>query len=144
MGGRATARIAFKYPEFFCSAAPLSGGHQKEKAMSESGGEEVRGSSVLVHSPTNNSWDLATAFAERSPMPDLKIMVAVGSTDMNYQANLEWMEHLRALGIPFEQRIPPGVPHDLRRLLGTLGPSVEAFHDRCFAAASMGEPSPEQ
>jgi endo-1,4-beta-xylanase len=143
MGARASARIAFKHPELFCSAAALSGGHQKEKAMSESGGEEVRGSKVLVHSPTNNSWDLATAFAERSPMPDLEIMVAVGSTDMNYQANLDWMEHLRTLDIPFEEQIPPGVPHDLRRLLGALGPSVEAFHDRCFAAASTGEPSPD-
>ncbi len=143
MGGRATARIAFKYSELFCSAAPLSGGHQKEKAMSERGGEEVRGSSVLVHAPKNNSWDLARAFGERRPMPDLEILVAVGSADMNYQGNLEWMEHLRALGIPFEQRIPPGVPHDLRGLLGALGPSVEAFHDRCFAAASTGGPSPD-
>ena len=144
MGGRAAARIALKYPELFCSAAALSGGHQKEKAMSESGGEEVRESKVLVHSPTNNSWDLAVAFADRSPMPDLEIMVAVGSTDMNYQANLDWMEHLRTLDIPFEERIAPGVPHDLRRLLGALGPSVEAFHDRCFTAASTGGPSPEQ
>jgi endo-1,4-beta-xylanase len=143
MGGRAAARIAFKHPELFCSAAPLSGGHQKEKAMSEGGGEEVRGSKVLVHSPTNNSWDLATAFAERSPVPDLEILVAVGSADMNYQGNLEWMEHLTALGIPFEQRIPPGVRHDLRGLLGALGPSVEAFHDRCFAAASTDGPSPD-
>ena len=144
MGGRATARIAFKYPELFCSAAPLSGGQQKEKAMSEGGGEEVRGSSVLVHAPENNSWDLATAFSERRPMPDLEILVAVGSTDMNYQGNLEWMEHLTALGIPFEQRIPPGVRHDLQGLLGALGSSVEAFHDRCFAAASAGGPSPDR
>jgi endo-1,4-beta-xylanase len=144
MGARATARIAFKYPEIFCSAAPLSGGHQKEKAMSDSGGEELRGSSVLVHAPENNSWDLATAFAERSPIPDLEILVAVGSADVNYQGNVEWMEHLQALGIPFEQRIPTGVPHDPGRLLGALGPSVEAFHDRCFAAASTGGPSPDQ
>ena len=143
MGGRASARIAFKYPELFCSAAHLSGGHQKEKAMSDSGGEEVRGSSVLIHSPTNNSWDLATAFAERRPMPDLEILVAMGSADMNYQGNLEWMEYLRALGIPFEQQIPPGVRHDLRGLIGALGSSVEAFHDRCFAAASTGVPSPD-
>jgi len=143
MGGRATARIAFKYPELFCSAAPLSGGHQKEEAMSRGGGKEVRGSSVLAHAPGNNSWDLATAFGERRPMPDLEILVAVGAADMNYQGNLEWMEHLKALGIPFEQRIAPGVPHDLRGLLGALGSSVEAFHDSCFAAASTGEPSPD-
>jgi endo-1,4-beta-xylanase len=143
MGGRASARIAFKYPDLFCSAAHLSGGHQKEKAMSESGGEEVRGSNVLVHSPTNNSWDLAAAFAERSPMPDLEILVAVGSADMNYQGNLEWMEHLTALDIPFEQRTPAGVPHDPGGLLGALGSSVEAFHDRCFSAVSTDGPSPD-
>ena len=111
--------------------------------MSERGGEEVRRSSVLVHAPENNSWDLATAFGERRPMPDLEILVAVGSADVNYQGNLEWMEYLRALGIPFEQRIPSGVPHDPRGLLGALGPSVEAFHDRCFAAASTDGPPPD-
>jgi len=32
-GGRGTARYLFKYPELFCSAAPMGGGHQHEKRI---------------------------------------------------------------------------------------------------------------
>ncbi len=135
MGGRGTARIMFKYPELFCSAAPMSGGHQKERQMSEDRGREARGSQVLVHEPTNNSWDLAREFAEPSTTPDLNILIAVGSTDMNYQGNVDWMDHLRALGIRFDQRVAPGVRHNVFELLEALGPAIELFHDRCFATA---------
>jgi endo-1,4-beta-xylanase len=128
----------FKYPELFCSAAAMSGGHQKEKAMSEDEGRETRGLRKLVHSPTNNTWDLAREFAARSPAPDLQILVAVGSGDMNYQGNLDWMDHLGALGIPFEREVPPGVRHDITELFGALGPAVEVFHDRCFGSPSDG------
>jgi enterochelin esterase-like enzyme len=138
MGGRGAARIAFKYPELFCSTAPMSGGHQKEELMSESGGREERGAVELVHEPTDNSWDLARLYAERSPRPELNILVAIGTDDPNYQGNLDWMEHLRALGIPFEERVAPGVSHDLSQLLEALGPVVEVFHDRCFATVLAG------
>jgi endo-1,4-beta-xylanase len=138
MGGRGTARIMFKYPELFCSAAPMSGGHHKEKQMSEDGGRETRGSQVLVHDPTNNSWDLARQYAERSATPDLNILIAVGSADMNYQGNVEWMDHLRALGISFDQRVAPDIRHNIVRLLEALGPRIELFHDTCFAAAATG------
>jgi len=138
MGGRGTARIMFKYPELFCSAAPMSGGHQKEKAMFEDEGREARGSEVLVHSPTNNTWDLAREYAARSPDPELQILVAFGSADMNYQGNLDWLDHLRALGIPFEKRVPPGVRHNISELFSAIGPAVEVFHDRCFASPSTG------
>lgn len=138
MGGRAVARIMFKFPEMFCSAAPLSGGHQKEKDMSDAGGEETRGPNVLVHDPDNNSWDLARAYAEHPTGSDLEILVGVGSADMNYQGNMAWMDHLRALDITFEQLIPPDIPHNPLRFFESVGPAVEEFHDRCFASASTG------
>ncbi len=138
MGGRGTARIMFKYPELFCSAAPMSGGHQKERAMSEEEGREERGPEPLVHSPTNNTWDLAREYAARDPAPDLQILVAFGSADMNYQGNLDWMDHLGALGIPFEKRVPSGVRHNISELFSALGPAVEVFHDKCFSLPSTG------
>lgn len=138
MGGRGTARIMFRYPELFCSAAAISGGHQKEEQISVHAGREVRGSEVLIHEPTNNSWDLARAFAARDETWDLDVLVAVGSADPNYQGNLDWMDHLRALGIPFERRIVPGIGHDITRLLEALGPTVERYHDSCFAKPSTG------
>jgi endo-1,4-beta-xylanase len=134
MGGRGTARIMFKYPDLFCSAAPMAGGHQKEKAMSEKGGREARGLKVLEHSPTNNTWNLAREFAGNNPASDLQILVAYGSDDMNYEGNMEWTEHLRSLGIVFEEQVPGGVRHDVSELLGALGPAVEVFHDRCLSS----------
>lgn len=138
MGARGAARVVFKYPELFCSAAAMSGGHQKERQMSEDAGREARGTAVLVHEPTNNSWDLARRFVERGMTPGLDVLVVVGSVDPNYQGNLDWMNHLRALRIPFEVRVVPGVGHDDDGLLDALGPAVERFHDSCFARASTG------
>jgi hypothetical protein len=112
--------------------------HVLRHSFATDGGREARGSEVLVHEPTNNSWDLARAFARRTPTPDLKILVAVGSNDMNYQGNLDWMDHLRDLGILFEEQIPPGVRHNVTALFGALGPSVELFHDQCFGGAPAG------
>ncbi len=42
-GGRGTARIMFKYPQLFCSAAPMGGGHQHEKHAAENEGRETSG-----------------------------------------------------------------------------------------------------
>ena len=108
--------------------------------MSEDAGREARGSEVLVHSPANNTWDLARKYAADPPTPDLQILVAVGSADMNYQGNLDWMDHLRTLGIAFEQRVPPGVRHNISELFRALGPEVEVFHDRCLSSPSPGGP----
>jgi endo-1,4-beta-xylanase len=138
MGGRGAARIMFKYPELFCSGAAMAGGHQKERAMSEDEGREARGLRVLAHSPTNNTWDLARDYAARDLAPELQILVAVGSDDMNYQGNLDWMDHLRTLGISFEQEVPSGVSHDVSELFEALGPAVEAFHDRCLGSLPAG------
>ena len=136
MGARGTARAMFKYPELFCSAAPMSGGHQKERQISEDGGKETRGSQEFAHEPTNNSWDLARLYAERSISPGVNIVVAVGSADMNYQGNVEWMDHLRTLGVEFDQLVAPDVRHSAVQLLNAVGSSIELFHDQCFATAS--------
>jgi hypothetical protein len=47
---------------------------------------------------------------------------------MNYQANLDWMEHLRSLKIPFEQRIIEGVPHSAQMVYEKVGLDVMKFH----------------
>ena len=91
-----------------------------------------------MHSPNNNTWDLAREYAARSPAPGLQILVVVGSADMNFQGNLDWLDHLRVLGIPFEERVPPGVRHNISELFEALGPAVEVFHDRCLSAPSTG------
>lgn len=130
-GGRGTARYMFKYPELFCSAAPMGGGHQHEKRISENNGDEGQ----YQFEPKNNSYDLAKKFAADSKLP-LRILVVVGDKDMNYQANLDWIEHLRSLKIPLEQRIIEGVPHSTGLVYEKAGLDIMKFHAESFKKAA--------
>ncbi len=129
-GGRGTARYMFKYPELFCSAAPLGGGHQHEKRISENNGDEGE----YQFEPKHNTYDLARKYAADSKYP-LRILVVVGDKDMNYEANLEWMDHLRSLKIPFEHKIAAGVPHFAQSIYRKVGLEVMQFHAENFEKA---------
>lgn len=128
-GGRGTARILFKYPELFYSAAPMGGGHQHEKHAAEHAGQETSG---VQFEPGNNSYDLARAFALRRQDYPVKILVGVGRQDMNYAANLEWIQHLKSLGIPLEEAIAPEAGHSAQQCYKELGDRVMLFHARNF------------
>jgi endo-1,4-beta-xylanase len=130
-GGRGTARYMFKYPELFCSAAPMGGGHQHEKRISENNGDE----GAYQFEPKNNTYDLAKKYAAESKLA-LRILVVVGDKDMNYQANLDWMGHLRSLKIPFEQRIIEGVPHSTGMVYERAGLEIMKFHAESFKKAA--------
>lgn len=129
-GGRGTARYMFKHPELFCSAAPMGGGHQHEKRISENNGDEGE----YQFEPKNNTYDLARRYASEAKH-SLRIMVVVGDQDMNYEANLDWMNHLRSLKIPFEHRIVEGVPHSSQGVYDKVGLDVMKFHAANFQQA---------
>ncbi len=133
-GGRGTARIMFKHPELFSSAAPMGGGHQHEKHAAQNGGRETSG---IQFEPGNNSWDLASDYASKR-MKDrpLKILDGVGTKDMNYEANLDWMRHLEQLGIPFQKAIAGEAPHSAVECYRNLGDEVMLFHARNFGLVS--------
>jgi len=122
-GGRGTARYMFKYPDLFCSAAPMGGGHQHEKRISENDGDE----GMYQFEAGNNTYDLAKKYAADAKQ-SVRILVVVGTKDMNYQANLDWMEHLRSLKIPFEKRIVEDVPHSATQVYEKVGLDVMKFH----------------
>jgi endo-1,4-beta-xylanase len=122
-GGRGTARYMFKYPDLFCSAAPMGGGHQHEKRISENNGDE----GMYQFEAKNNTWDLARKYAAESKRT-VRILVVVGDKDMNYQANLDWMDHLKSLKIPFEKRIIEGVPHNTGMVYQKAGLEIMKFH----------------
>ena len=132
-GGRGTARIMFKFPELFCSAASMSGGHQHEKHAAENEGRETSG---IQFEPGNNSYDLARAYTKRIKEFPLRILVGVGKKDMNYEANLDWMKHLESLDIPFEKAIAGDASHSAAECYRNLGDHVLKFHADNFAAAS--------
>jgi enterochelin esterase-like enzyme len=128
-GGRATARDMFKYPELFCSAAPMGGGHQYEKHISENGGDE----GAYQFEPGNNTYELAERYA-KSSQPRVRIFVVVGDKDANYRPNLDWMDHLQKFGIISSKRILPGVPHSQKLVYEQAGREIMQFHADNFAA----------
>jgi enterochelin esterase-like enzyme len=132
-GGRGTARIMFKYPEMFCSAAPMGGGHQHEKHAAENDGRETSG---VQFEAGNNTYDLARANSKQMNDMPLKILVAFGKRDFNYEANLEWMKHLKTLGIPYEHAVAGDAPHSAVECYRNLGDRVLLFHSTNFAAGT--------
>ncbi len=132
-GGRGTARIAFAYPELFCAATPMAGGHQHEKLVSED--RAMESNSAIPIPRDYNSWDRASQYAARESAPELDILVVVGTEDMNYESNMAWMDHLASLGIPFENRIVPGVGHNMRGVFSQIGDEIIRFPEGCFQQA---------
>ena len=136
-GGRGTARLMFRYPELFCSASPGGGGHATEKKISENGGAE---SDSLTFSEGDNTWDLARAYAadlkKNDSQQELRILVHVGEEGFNYENNLQWMDHLKSLGIEFEKVIVPGVGHSAKGIYDQRGLDIMTFHANNFKLAN--------
>ena len=133
-GGRGTARILFKHPQLFASAAPMGGGHQYEKTISLNNGAESE--QLTIDPPSNNTWDLARDYvAKRMKRHPLPILVVVGDKDQNYEPNLEWMAHLTQLGVPFRRIIAADTPHNAGEVYRKHGLEVMSFHAANFRKA---------
>ena len=130
-GGRGTARIMFKHPNLFCSAAPGGGGHATEKKISENDGRENENLKFAVG---YNTWDLARKYA-KNPKPSLKILIFVGTKGFNYENNLQYMDHLKSLNIPFSKLIVKGAPHSAKIIYDKNGLEIMRFHATNFLAA---------
>jgi poly(3-hydroxybutyrate) depolymerase len=135
-GGRGAARIMFKYPELFCTAAPMGGGQQHEKHAAEHEGRETSG---VQFEPGNNTYDLARKYAARKNEYPLRILVAVGKKDFNYEGNLDWMSHLETLGIPFKKAIAGDATHSARQVYQNLGDMPLLFHAESFGLNRAGD-----
>jgi len=135
-GGLGTARTVLRYPELFCSATTMAGGHWREKLFSEGRDADL---SVTPARP-DNTWDRASQYAARESAPELEILVVVGTEDGNHESNVAWMEHLESLGIPFESRILQGVAHNDRYaggIISQIGAEIVTFPERCFERARL-------
>jgi enterochelin esterase-like enzyme len=131
-GGRGTTRIMFRHPELFSSCAPGGAGHSTEKSISENNGQE---NEHLVFAEGYNTWDLARAYA-KNPKPPLRILVHVGTKGFNYENNLEYMEFLTSLKIPYERLIVEGVPHSAGLIYEKRGLELMKFHAANFGLMS--------
>lgn len=129
-GGRGTARMMFKHPDLFCSAAPGGGGYETERQISENNGRE---NDSLVFAPGYNTWDLARAYAE-NPSPVVRRLIFVGTKGFNYENNLAYMKFLEGLNIPFERLIVEDAPHSAGVIYDKHGERILQFHADNFRA----------
>jgi endo-1,4-beta-xylanase len=130
-GGRGTARIMFKYPELFVSAAPGGGGHATEKRISETGGWENENLKFIKGA---NTWNRARDYAKHQS-PKLNILAYVGNKGFNYENNLEWAAFLKSLGIEHRLLVIPDAPHSVRIIYDSQGAEIMQFHLRNFGRA---------
>jgi len=134
-GGRGTARIVFRRPELFCSAAPGGGGYVTERSISDSGGIEDTPTALrnyggpLRFAPEDNVWDLAAHAAEtRVALPPL--LVWVGTNDFNYEANLDYLRYLEGLGMAVDRLVVPNAGHHPGVIYASHGVDIMTFHER--------------
>ena len=108
----------FKYPELFGSVAPGGAGFTTEKIIQENNGSE---SEFVKCSSGYNVWNLAKKYADRKSAPALRLLIWVGSKEVNYQANLEFMNCLNQLGLPYQKLVAPGIAHNAVRIYHIRG-----------------------
>ena len=120
IGGRAACRYIFKYPELFSVSIAIAGGHQREKEISITNGNNGE------YQPGDNSWDLARKYS-KNPDPPVKLLIIVGTNDKNCEANLVWSSYLKDLGIHHSITLVEGVKHkEVDKILRQLG--IKTFH----------------
>ena len=127
-GGRGTARIMFKFPELFITAAPGGGGHATEQNNSATGGWE---NDKLKFIKGANTWDRARDYAKHKT-PKLKILAYVGDKGFNFGNNKEWSAFLKTLGIDHRLLIVPDADHSAKKIYDTHAAEIMNFHMNNF------------
>lgn len=123
MGGRGTTRDVFKYPELFCSAAPIGAGYGNERKAVDAG-----------QHLDNNVFFLAKKYAAQS-VPPVRLLLVIGTKDFNYLPNLDYMKFLGELKLPFEKIILDGVSHSNKEYYARLKTATLRFHAESFRLA---------
>lgn len=131
-GGRATMRLALRHPDLFCSAAAGGGGYATEKRISEEEGYE---NPNLRFSLGDNTWDLARAYAKH-PQPAVHWMIYVGDKGFNYENNLQYMQFLDSLQIPYKRIVVPGATHSAKQIYDAEVLKIMRFHAANFRDAA--------
>lgn len=135
-GGRGTTRIAFKYPALFASAAAGGPGYAVERGIYENDGvEEDRrggGQQRFEFGKGNDAYTQALAFAELAdPRPAFAIWI--GTSGFNYEATLEYLGFLYALGLEPTRFVVNDVGHNPSHLYEEIGVDLMCFHAASFA-----------
>lgn len=114
MGGYGAFKLAFTYPERYCSAGSFSGALDLPSWMKDSA-DDRNWKSVFGDNPdiTDTGSDLKWLSARKkedgAKLPAL--YQCCGTDDFLYQDNLTFKEHLSRLQIPFSYEEDPGFEH---------------------------------
>lgn len=118
MGGDASLRFAFKYPEMFCAAGTMS-------AAIDWGADDYGDDSIAHYSHAN-----ADKVRDKTG-----IFMVVGEDDRLFQNHEKLIPQLKELNIPFDFKSSPGVGHDLGKMKDQYGPDLVMMLDKHLAKA---------
>jgi len=130
MGGYGTARLGFKYENFFGAIAFLAGGPLQQVFTVEDGPEKNKGlrEKTLQYVYGNDQnyfkelspWVIAEQKADYLRQRSIPILQVIGDQDFTFNENNNFHIHLTQLGIAHEFIIVPNVGHDTIKLLEVL------------------------
>jgi len=135
MGGRGAVKLAFKYPDQFCSTISYAGGGYETipnlASNHPNAGEEQEEADKMSVITANN----ASAILSQG----LQIRLVDGANDNTANGgggNADLATQLTSLGIPYEGELAlPGVTHNWGEYHQSVGQEGLNFHLQCFQAA---------
>jgi enterochelin esterase-like enzyme len=148
MGGYGAARIGFRHTNLFAGISILAGGPldlefqgpraQRAPRVREQLLREVCGDD-LAYFKAISPWMAAAVAAPALRASRTVVRQAVGMRDDTRELNRLFHDRMTELGIPHDYAELPGVGHDTRALLESLGSANGAFYRRALALASPGQ-----
>lgn len=110
MGGDGSVRLAMKYPDLFCAAAPMAGGF----------GWNLDGTSA---GQADTAFRWATEHVEQL-RDKLALKFVVGSADRLLNNHHRFLAHLNELKYKYVYTVHADVPHSLGKLTELSGPDI--------------------
>ena len=112
MGGFGAVKLAFKYPEMFCSVAAIAGSFHDIESVSKNRPEVYRRmfGADSAYFNINSPYILAEKNTELIKR-NLKLKFVNGSKDFTIENNYKLNRHLDSLGIDYEFKLLEGFKH---------------------------------
>ncbi len=133
MGGFGAVKLAFKYPEMFCSVAAIAGSFHDVESVSKNRPEVYRrmfGSNSSYFN-SNSPYILAEKNIELIKR-NLKLKLVNGSNDFTIENNYKLNGHLDSLGIAYEFKLLEGFKHIPGPYYEKEGLGCHRFHMKNF------------
>ncbi|MCD7978338.1 MAG: esterase family protein [Tannerellaceae bacterium] len=110
MGGGGTVAYAFRHPEMFCAAYPMSGYFSRNESLAWVNFDDPVQGKVHQLVEDNNCVKLVlnSTPAQVDAMKTVRWFIDCGDDDFCYDINIDFVAALREKGVPYELRIRDG------------------------------------